>query len=176
VAGRDPAEATQNFVDPLQKAISCVCPDVLLTTGYYRRAEPHVLFFGRAARLRGDSRLRLRVTLEFTHVQAPDPRGPWKVTIAGYWYALEAEDEQELIVYHWHPNAAGEITFPHLHLESAAQVGYRGLVGTHVPTGWVELQDVLRFAITHLDVKPRRDDWRQILDQTQATDDEPRGW
>ena len=51
---------------------------------------------------------------------------------------------------------------------SAARVGYAALVTAHVPTGRVALQDVLRLAITDLGTRPQRDDWRQILDETQS--------
>jgi hypothetical protein len=85
-------------------------------------------------------------------------------------YALEMslQNQTELLAYHWHPNAPGEITIPHLHLSAAAQVRYAPLVKAHLPTGFVALQDVLRLAVDDLGVRPLRADWRTVLDETQA--------
>jgi hypothetical protein len=178
VAGRDPGEATQNFLDPLQRAVSCVCPDVLIASGYGPRPEPNVVFFdgGRPARLRGGSRLLFRMRIEFVYVQVPDHRGPWRVAAVGYWYTLETQGEQELFAYHWHPNALGEITYPHLHLGPAARVGHDGFTKAHMPTGRVDVEDILRLSIAHFDVAPQRTDWRDVLDATQAAREALRGW
>lgn len=53
--------------------------------------------------------------------------------------------------------------FPHLHLGAGSGVSREGLQKAHIPTGRVELEDVLLMAIRELGVRPRRDDWQEIL-------------
>lgn len=173
MAGRDPGEATHTFLDSLRRAVSCVCPDVLIVSGYGPRPEPNAVSFDRRrpARLQGDARLLLRVRIEFVYVQTADHSAPWKVSIVGYWYSIETSEEQDLVAYHWHPNAPGEHTSPHLHIGHAAQIGYAPIAGAHLPTGPVALESVLRLAISDLGVEPRRADWREVLDETQSTSD-----
>ena len=180
MAGRTPEEATRNFIDPLQKSISCVTDAVLVTTGYYQRLEPHALTLSpRDSPLRvaaGQNALRLRVTLHFRHAQAAGSLGPWRVSTAGYWYTLSAPDERELISYHWHPNASGEISYPHVHLGPLAAVGHTQLARAHAPTGRVALEDVLRFAIQDLGVRSRRTDWDSVLAEILAIFEQARTW
>jgi hypothetical protein len=42
-------------------------------------------------------------------------------------------------------------------------VGREELQKAHIPTGRVELEDVLLLAIREFGVRPRRDDWEEIL-------------
>jgi hypothetical protein len=58
---------------------------------------------------------------------------PWQVSLAGYRFTLGASDGRELVSFHWHPTARGEITFPHLHLGAAGMIGYEILAQAHVP-------------------------------------------
>ncbi|MBI4214029.1 MAG: hypothetical protein HY534_06950 [Chloroflexi bacterium] len=177
MAGRDPEEATANFIEPLQKAISCVTREVFSTTGYERRLEPHALTLARGqnVRLQGAARLFFRAALHFGHAQASGVLGPWKVSTAGYYYTL-LTNEEELLAFHWHPTARGEINWPHLHLGPSAQVGHASLQRAHVPTGRVALEDILRLAIDELGVQPLRDDWQQVLAQAQEGFERARSW
>jgi predicted RNA-binding protein len=43
------------------------------------------------------------------------------------------------------------------------------LIDLHVPTGRVPLEDVIRFAVQEQNVIARKADWKDILDQTEAT-------
>jgi len=67
---------------------------------------------------------------------------------------------------HRHPHVA-EKSFPHVHLEAGLGIR-RDLVGVHVPTGPIALTDVVRFASEELRVRPRRADWRDILDDVSS--------
>lgn len=178
--GRTPEEATQNFIDPLQRAVSCVTNAVFRTTGYYQRLEPHALtlrpMYAALQVPTGEQALALRVTLHFRHAQAPGSLGPWRISTAGYWYTLSDAQEHELISYHWHPNALGEVSYPHLHFGPLALVGHPQLARSHAPTGRVPLEDVLRFAIGDLGVHPRRTDWDAVLTETLAMFESARSW
>lgn len=92
--------------------------------------------------------------------------------MTGYFYTfLLRNSEQELLAFHWHPHIADK-AFPHVHLESGLGV-HRDLVGIHVPTGEIALEDVIRFAIEDLGVRPRLTRWRSVLDQTRARRADP---
>ena len=102
---------------------------------------------GEPVRLPGDLRLSLAATIHFSHPLVPGQQGLWQVSLAGYRYTLEASDGRELVSFHWHPRASGEINFPHLHLGAAAAIGHDALWKAHIPTGVIQLEDVLRPAI-----------------------------
>jgi hypothetical protein len=75
-------------------------------------------------------------------------------------------NDRELLAYHWNPTGPEQKRFPHLHLSAAAEVGNRALTRAHIPTGEVSLGDVVRLFIEELGVRPRRADWRTVLDET----------
>lgn len=101
----------------------------------------------------------------FARVQErDDPASPWRVGLFGYFYALEEPEGREILTYHWHPDSRSPVTFPHLHLGAGARVERRELREAHIPTGHVELENVLAMAILDFGTRPQRDDWAGILD------------
>src|SRR5439155_11171510 len=110
-------EAVQAFVDPIQKALSCVTRGVVdVKGGYYPSAdEPHelVLGAGRPVPLRGASQLALLVRMRYRVLQARPPRGRWAVSSVGYQFALVDQGSgKELLAYHWHPDGVSHVTTP----------------------------------------------------------------
>lgn len=101
-------------------------------------------------------------------VEDSGPRGPWKVETIAYYYALEAESGREILAYHWHPDTGFPVTTPHMHLGPEAAVGHQLLAQSHLPTGRISMEDVLRLAITDFHVEPNRPDWEDVLAGTQA--------
>jgi hypothetical protein len=95
---------------------------------------------------------------------------PWKIVTTTYYYSLADESLQEVIAYHWHPTQRSNAVYPHLHMESGAQVGRRDIANAHLPTGWVTLNDAIRLAIAELGVIPRREDWQDVLAEIRAMD------
>jgi hypothetical protein len=91
----------------------------------------------------------------------------------GYQYTLRDIDGREIIAYHWHPEGRSHVTTPHIHLGPGAEMGRRDLARAHLPTGQVMLEDVLRFAITELGVRPLRRDWSEVLDRTRRVREQP---
>lgn len=89
-------------------------------------------------------------------------------------------DGHEIIAYHWHPNQTDPggrvVAFPHLHLRYGAQVGRKQLQKAHLPTGRVAVEDLLRIAITEFGVSPLRNDWEDILGNTQSLYEKWRTW
>jgi len=170
LAGRTPAEAVGAFLAPLQQALACVTPSVLnVSGGYYVADRPHALSLGAGdpVPLSGGNEFALSVAQNYRLMELEGLREPWNVQTTAYFYELR-RGEQELLVYHWHPQGASPYTNPHLHLGPGAELGFRRLQGAHVPTGRVALEEVLRLAITELGARPRRKDWAEVLEATQA--------
>lgn len=143
---------------------------VNLHGGYHTAVEPHVLVLGRGrpVRLAGDARLSLSLQIYYRVAEDSGSRFSWRVTIVGYLYALTDERGREVIAYHWHPDERSAVTYPHLHLGAGAQVGRAELLKVHFPTGPIVVEDVVHLAISEFDVRPRRQDWAQILERTRA--------
>jgi hypothetical protein len=178
MAGRTPAEAVQNYLDPLLKAISCVTDSVLsVRGGYHPSPDPHPLALanGDSVIISSSPHISLSVLQHYRIVEYEGPHGPWKVTIVSYYYALEDAEGHE-ILYHWHPQGRSTVTFPHLHVRAGGQLGSTRIDKSHFPTGRVALEDVLRLAIRDFGVRPQRDDWAEVLDRTQTAYEEWRTW
>lgn len=180
MAGSTPRKAVQNFLKPLQLALSCVTDAQIATDGDYSIAGEHV-WVGAAsepfplARVRGPS-LRARIRQNYRVVRAEGQRGPWKVTITAYYYTLEEASRREIISFQWHPTGSGAPPYPHVHLGHAAAVGRAELEDAHIPTGRVALEQVLRFAIEAFKLRPRRTDWRDVLFGTRRRFEQWRTW
>jgi hypothetical protein len=180
MAGPTPRKAVQNFLSPLQLALSCVTRAQIATDGDYGTGSEH-MWVGAAGEPftvtgAGDTSLRARVGQNFRIVIAEGQRGPWKVTTTAYHYTLEDSDGVEIISFQWHPTGSGALPYPHVHLGHAAAVGRAELKGTHIPTGRVALERVLRFAIEAFKLRPRRADWRDVLFGTRRRFEQWRTW
>jgi hypothetical protein len=184
LSGRSPREAVDASIHRLQTSLSCVTKAVLRpsTGGYRDCTKVHALLLndGRPVPLRaatGVPRIRLGVKIQYRIVEDPGPLSPWKVRTAAYQYAIETEDGQEVLVYHWHPAANSPITFPHVHLGSIALKG-DGVLDhkDHLPTGRVALQQVIRLAVADFRAKPLRRDWTDVLAQAEAAFRLDRSW
>jgi len=177
VAGRTPAEAVQNFVDPLQKAPSCVTNAVLTVRGGYDVGRLHAVSIGTEpgyAQLRGPRPLILEIVHHYRVIEDDTVRGPHKVSTAGYVYELKDPQGARVIAYHWHPLEPGGPPFPHMHVGPGTGAE-KAFDRFHFPTGRISEQ-VLRLAITDFDVEMRRDDWADVLDTSQAAYEEWRTW
>ena len=162
---------------PLQRAISCVTDAVFTVGGGYHPSEhPHVLLLNNSdpVPLAGTSNFSLRVLQEYVIVEASGDRGPWKVSTRAYIYSLRCSEGREVIGYHWHPKIG--VPYPHMHIRSDVRIGPRDLHNYHLPTGRVALEQVLRQAIKELKVAHNRDDWEEVLDDTQAAYEKYRTW
>jgi hypothetical protein len=142
----------------------------LIGTNGYSPSQEHTLApnVGEPVRLRGQVELDLVSKLRYRVVPAEGERGPWKVETLAYSHGLETPEAQEIIAYHWHPRQGSEIIYPHLHLGAGIGADLGILEKTHIPTGRIALEDVLRFAIAELGVEPQREDWSEVLSETQA--------
>jgi hypothetical protein len=94
-----------------------------------------------------------------------DDPGMIKVQTTYYRYAIEDENSEEIIGYHWHPHSVSRISFPHLHLGSGAKVGRAELedAKAHLPTGRVGVEEVINLLIEHFEVEAHKRDWKNLL-------------
>jgi hypothetical protein len=166
VPGKTPREAVQNYVTPLQQAVSCVSKAVLRPSGYDPSDEPLVLLSQQMPDRLATTDLYFDVAQWFRIIEDP-ANGPWRVTTEGYKYTIETEDGEEILGYHWHPRSLSHIREPHLHLGTGARIGRSELetAKAHLPTGRVSMEDFIQLLIEVFAAHPRRD-WRTILKAT----------
>lgn len=181
MAGQNPYEAFDKFKGPLQRALSCVTDAVFvaLASDGCSPGMDHILTFngGDAVRISDEESLALSVTFYYQIVEDDHPeRGPWKVSTRAYMHALENLDGQEIVAYHWHPEQGSKVTFPHMHFGVGLGQLPKFVHKAHVPTGRVPLEEVVRFAIADLGATPKREDWSEVLADTQRAHERWRTW
>lgn len=158
-------EALHTFRDALDRSVGCVTafPVVLRQ----RRSSDATVFafetLSEFVRLRAPIGLGLRVRLRARIGPADAAGREWRATIVAYQYALLDGDGREYLTYHWHPDGVSHVTTPHLHLGPAAQVGVPQIAAAHLPTGSVQLPEVVRLAIEAFRARPLRQDWSVML-------------
>jgi hypothetical protein len=105
----------------------------------------------------------------------PDYEGEWKVKTDEYAYSVLMSDTEagQLFAWHWHP--AEHRPDCHIHV-GARQGESRALYRLHVPSGRVAFEEVLRFLLGEFDVEPARDDWNEVLSDSQARFEAFRTW
>lgn len=120
-------------------------------------AQTTVLNEGNPTPLRtaGSPRIFLGAGQEFRVVERKGERGPYKCETIQYGYAFEDVAGNDIITYHWTPEATGNTrTWPHLHLGQAVCSGSSVLAGRfhklHIPTGRMPIEGIVRFAIVEL--------------------------
>jgi hypothetical protein len=181
LAGRSPAEAVENFLNPLRRSLARVTRNVLIVAarGHEPMPDPHAatLSGDEPVRLGRDPGVRMLMSIQYRIVEAEGERGPWKTTVAQYEYALLNDDGDELLGFHWHPEGRSEVVWPHVHVGSVA-LDKAGALSrrVHVPTSRVAVEDVLRVAIMDLGVQPLRDDWKPVFRETQDVFERWRTW
>jgi len=156
----------QAYVDLVQQQFACVTSAVVdVAGGYHVSDQPHILSAanGDEFSLRGSARVMLRAAQWYEITTTALPSRRFIVELTGYFYTLLDHNLREMVAFHWHPTANSHVRTPHLHLGPGSQVGRAELQRSHLPTGFVELQQVLRLLIEEFDVTPLRDDWGAIL-------------
>lgn len=146
----------------LQRALSCVTAAVLARSPAAPSGTRGLLLNrGQPAALPGSPSLWLDVELRYETRQVGTGRA-WDAEVGGYIYSVQTADRAELLAYHWHPTTISRVTVPHLHVGGVIHdvISHR----THLPTGHVLLEDVVRLVIEEFRVPPRRADWPNVLD------------
>ncbi len=93
--------------------------------------------------------------------------GQYKVRTDGYIYRLARREDPggALIAWHWHPDVRPD---PHIHVDAFPE--------QHIPTGRVTFESVLAFLLGDLQVRPRMNDWREVLGETEELHKKYRTW
>ena len=171
LAARTARAAVRAFADANQLALSCLTLSQFNVEGYRPIDFPYRadLQRGQFVPLAGVE-LTLIVAMRYRIVEEGVTR--WTVHVAGYHYELQHRDGRELVAYHWHPQGAGPVTWPHVHLGPAIGDLWRPATRAHFPTGQVTIEDIVRLAIREFGVTPRRDDWEAVLQRTRIARDE----
>lgn len=155
----------QAFLQDVRLALSCITQGVMSIDGrggYDPDGQLHTATLNRrqSSRLdRGDF-LALRATIEYSIVLG-DGGEPWLAQTAGYIYSFQGRNDVEVLAYLWHPQAGSRVTWPHLHVQTPSPSPVTGR--THLPTGVIHPEDIVRLAIEEFAVRPRRPDWHVVL-------------
>lgn len=106
---------------------------------------------------RGSETLLIQVSQEFRL------HDDFHVQIQRYIYVLWSSKKNERII-DWHYHRRQNQSFEaHLHVRDDAKSINHPLVNRHVPTGWVPLDDVIKFMIEELGIAPRIPNWKEVL-------------
>ena len=168
--GRTPSEAVSNYVEPVQRAVSCVSDSVVsVDGGYYVSDTPHILTLNRGIPVRIGGTLGVWLSFQqyYRIVETEFSDDTWTVMEAGYEYEILDDDHREILAYHWHPTGLSSFASQHLHLGYGASIGREELLTAHLPSGYVSAADILRLLIRDFDAIPRRPDWEPILNAFQ---------
>ena len=157
-------EAVANYLDNLQRLVSCVAPSVITAELHHPAPVPYSFTIndGDLASLRGPSRFQLALRQSFVADDSGQDSS-LHVVARSYSYEILDSDGREVLLYHWHPRGNSAVETPHLHLEQGAEVGRTELHDAHLPTGEVSLNAILRVLIEEMGVRPLRPDWESIL-------------
>lgn len=121
----------------------------------------HRLLLGDGAPVRLAGPQRIGLSVDYRFAVLPDPAGVFAANRERYEFTIEAlETGREILSFHLHVGQPGS---PHLHIGSGAGPLLPPLQRAHVPTGFVALEQVLRFLIEDFGVRSLRPDWRAIL-------------
>ena len=166
ILSRTSHEVVVDYIDNLQKLVSCVTPSVVVAELYHPASVPIpiTINYGEPVSLRGPSRFQLALRQSFIAVDSGQGSS-WHVVVRSFSYEIHDSEGREVLLYHWHPRGNSPVATPHLHLEQGAQVGRSEVRDAHLPTGDVSLNAILRVLIEEMGVRPLRPDWDSILSE-----------
>jgi hypothetical protein len=150
--------------------VSCISHAVVLQGAGEGDGASAMRLSERWTKLAGTHKLEL--SFLHTYTVAPTHDG-WAVRSTAYRYQVRDDEEREIIAYHWHPGLG--VDYPHVQFKSlSAPVDLRK---SHIPTGRISFEAVVRFLVDELEVEPiRDDDWRTMLDRNEEMFDRQRTW
>ncbi len=175
IEGDRPADCFKQFrqhlSDVVSKLLSNVPPLIVATSpnahrGMLSFANPGTM---RLASAYGDLELYLGQELEA--YERPDSDKRYTLRTCAYWYRLyprDAVDRTELFRWEYDRTRRpekDEHCRNHLHVHTSIPLpgGILELKKVHLPTGWVTIEEVLRFLFKDLEVKPADENWAHEL-------------
>lgn len=176
--GRSPEAARKAFLEPLQRALSCITDaKVFVSRGTAPGAVEALALSEDPLQLASGRIGPVQFVLGHQFKLVQDGPKSWHVSTTAYRYHLRDADGKELIGWHWHPDSKGDERLrgnPHLHVP-AGPIDRR----VHVPTGRVSIESVLRVLLTDLAVPARpahASDFASVLDECERAFIEHRRW
>lgn len=103
------------------------------------------------------TRARRRLLLHLRFTAQLDSSWQW-ARCARYAIQLHDAEDRELAAWHSGHGESGHGA-PHVHVAVPGGLLHK----KNLPTGMVELADILYLLLDQLDVKPQRPDWREVL-------------
>jgi hypothetical protein len=177
LAARTPQEAVEAFLTPFKDVVGCITDEGFVARIKRQGGPCSATFqsgFAMLDRRSGQPPIQLTLTHSYYVVPEQGRRGPWRVTTAGWIYKVADAEGNLVLAFHWHPEGSGRATWPHIH--AYGSYSSFSLDRLHPPTGRVSIEAVVRFLIEDLDVIPRKDAWRTILDEREREFWELRTW
>jgi hypothetical protein len=171
-------EAINNYTSEIQKIISCVSEQVFYV--YAKSASRQVLTSSAEGYFRltctDNSFLFIDINQE---IDTPSADNEYKISTKYYLYSIADADQNDLIGFHYHPELKEDpVLYPHVHAYANDDKRFLplNLHKRHIPSGRVALEDVIRWLIDELKVKPNRPDWDNVLKEARQKFIENRSW
>lgn len=101
--------------------------------------------------------------------------GEWRVRTDSYAYTASFSPEiwrQFFIGWHWHPQRRPG---PHMHVNARNRLA-GDLHTHHVPSGRVSFEEVVRYLIEEVRVRPRQANWADVIGDTERRFRAFRSW
>ncbi len=127
----------------------------------YTKYGPMTLYVGQVCEgVRMPSGMQRLITVEYKYTLTPGNRDAWATTepLLRWEYVRE-------------PEAGGLWCRHHLQGPVTVPLGRSGNVllnDLHLPTGYVPIEEIIRFCLVDLDVRPLSNDWPRILGESYA--------
>lgn len=122
---------------------------------------------GRPARLSNGMYLNVQMTLQIDRESTEPPHRRLETTRATYTYQASDDLDEPIPVFSYQCDRTASSPYPRCHLHvHAAPAGYalgKPFPRLHLPTRRISLEQVVWHLIQEHGVKPRRDDWHEVL-------------
>jgi hypothetical protein len=175
LVARTPEEAIDGLLARLRPVAGCVTDRPLAARRVRGTDRTFALGFDPAhvpVVLRSESRRRTIHLFAIIEVQvsAATASADLYLEERTYIYSLHDTSQHELVSWHLHQLSSSDVTYLHSHVSSRIgplELG-RGLdplplADLHIPTGFVDLADIVRFLIAEAGIRPRKSDWQTVL-------------
>lgn len=177
LTGRDPKEAFDKFREHLARLLNQTVTDARLSLLHVRDEDRAQLSFRQgltpiAAPVATDLFLYVGQTLR----AARQSDKTWLLRTVSYRYRVQGTpDISDDDCLRWE-YVAREIRDTghcrhHLHLQGEYTLGPRRTIAlerVHLPTGWVTVEEIIRFLVTELEVRPKDRNWDDLLQQSES--------
>lgn len=181
LTGSTPKEVFNRFVQHLNRLLhSSVCDAPLVSVIILERPQRAQMSFRQgnvpvAAKLRsGGWYLYLGQTLETVR----ERNTHWRLRTLGYSYRIQrgpGQDDPWVFRFEYISRELQSLPHPRHHLHVPAKLRLPrtnrevDLAKVHIPTGWVTVEELVRFLVQGLGVKSRKSTWDQLCRESEET-------